>query len=76
MNSNRSLTNRGVIGTIILIVVALILLGYFGINFRTIVDSPLVRDNLLYAWELFVNGIVAGWNWLWNFVKDIVPGGQ
>ncbi|MDO8620110.1 MAG: hypothetical protein Q7R64_02050 [bacterium] len=50
--------NRGFVKMILLIVVALIVLGFFGYNLREIVNKPMVHDNLAYVW-----GIVV---YLWN----------
>ena len=50
---------------IVVIVVALIILGYFGYNLRDIIGSPAVRDNLAYVWGLVVK--------LWNWVKNLLP---
>jgi len=63
-------TNRGFVSLIILLVVILIILGYFGFNLREIVQSPKVSDNLNYVWNL----VVSLWNhilvipatWIWN----------
>lgn len=65
-------TNKGLIKAIILIVIALIILGYFGLNLRNIINSPTVQDNFAYAEGLIVNI----WNnylsrpaaYLWNNV--------
>ena len=70
-NSNRQ-GSRGFIKMIILIVVALIVLGYLGFNLRNIVASPTVQDNFNYAKEVIVNI----WNsylkvpvdYLWNLI--------
>lgn len=40
---------RGFITAIILIVVALIVLGFFGFNLKSIVNSPTVEANLSYV---------------------------
>lgn len=48
----------GIVRTVLLIIVALIILGYFGFNLRDILKSPTVHDNLIYAKEL----TVTGWN--------------
>src|SRR3990167_4565121 len=73
----------GFIKTIVLIVIALIILGYFGYNVQDIVNSPTVQKNLNYAWDLtkyvwqnylkipaiFVwEKIIIGWGWD-NLVK-------
>jgi hypothetical protein len=65
--------NRGVIGTVVLIVVALVLLGYYGVNVRTIVSSPLVQENLKYAWEILMNAIFNGFSTLVEFVRGLLP---
>ncbi len=43
---------RGFIKLIILIVIGLIILGYFGLNIKDILASPVVKENLAYAWEM------------------------
>lgn len=58
-------SNRGLVKAILLIVVALVILGYFGYNLRDIIASPTVRDNFSYVWDIVVN--------IWNWVKDILP---
>ncbi len=40
---------RGFINTIVLIVLALIVLGYYHIDIKTILQDPLVRSNLEYT---------------------------
>jgi len=45
----------GFIKLIVLIVLVLIILGYYGFNVETIMNSPLVKGNLEYAWNLAVN---------------------
>lgn len=69
--------NRGFIKLILIIVVALIVLGYFGYNLKDIVSSPTVHDNLVYVWDL----IVRLWNtiivtpalWLWDKIQGLLP---
>lgn len=47
---------------IIIIVIALIVLGYFGFNIQNIINSPTVQKNLNYAWSLVT--------YIWqNFLK-------
>lgn len=69
---NRS---RGLIKAIVLIVVALVVLGFFGYNLRDIVNSPTVSENLKYAWGLAVklwNTILARPAvWLWDNMQKI-----
>jgi len=52
----------GFIKTIVLIVIALIILGYFGYNVQDIVNSPTVQKNLNYAWDI----VKYVWN---NYLK-------
>lgn len=69
--------NRGFIKMILLIVVALIVLGFFGYNLRDIVNKPVVHDNLAYVWGIVVylwnSFIVAPVMWLWDKVQGILP---
>jgi len=46
--------SRGLVKTVIMIVVALLILSYFGLNIRTIVNSPAGQENFSYAQELMV----------------------
>lgn len=55
--------NRGLVKAILVIVIALVILGYFGYNLRDIVNSPSVRDNVTYVWELLTKA--------WDFVKNL-----
>ena len=48
----------GFIQLIIVLIIVLIVLGYFGFNVQQIIQSPSVSGNLGYAW-----GLAAG---LWN----------
>jgi len=41
----------GFIKLIILIIIVIFILSYFGINLRSIVDSETFQNNLNYAWE-------------------------
>jgi hypothetical protein len=47
--------NQGLIKTILIIVVALLILSYFGLNLRNIVNSPTGKDNFGYVKSLVVN---------------------
>jgi hypothetical protein len=74
--------NRGLIKTIIVIVIGLIVLGYFGFNIEDIIKSPNVQSNLNAAWgfvEKIWNNYLAGpviYVWdkfvvgvLWKFIE-------
>ncbi len=66
----KSESSRGFIRTIIIIVIALLILSYFGFNIRAIVNSPAGQDNFTYTQEVILNV----WNgylkrpatYLWN----------
>lgn len=67
--------NAGLLRTILLVIIALIILGYFGLNVREIVSSPAVQANLAYfkeivfwIWENLLKGIVM---FLWNEVLKL-----
>lgn len=46
--------NRGLIKLLLLIIVAIIVLGYFRIDLRSIIESEAVQTNLNYAWSVVV----------------------
>ena len=48
---------KGFIQAIILIVIALIVLGYFKIDIKTVLAGPIVQENLKYAWQLVQDGL-------------------
>lgn len=69
--------SRGFIKYIIIIVIAIIILSYFGFNLRGIVESDTSKGNFSYVW----NGVVHIWKtylagpvlYVWNnVVVDIV----
>ncbi len=84
-------TSRGFIKIILLIVIGLILLGYFGVNLKDVLASPVVKENLSYAWnlakELWAHWLRAPvvwvwdhllkflWDMFWNGVGDLKNGG-
>ncbi len=55
-----NMNNKGLIKTIIVIVIALIVLGYFGFNVGDILNGPTVKANLNSAWD-FVSKIWANY---------------
>lgn len=60
------------IDTIVLIVVALIILGFFNINLKDIFSEPLVIQNLKYAFELVIQGIRYAWEALRGIIAGIL----
>jgi hypothetical protein len=65
-------TNRGFIKWVIIIVIALLVLSYYGFSLRTLVESPTTQDNFGYV----ATTTVTFWNkylekpagYLWNDV--------
>ncbi|MFH1454946.1 MAG: hypothetical protein ABIF22_01355 [bacterium] len=56
-------SNKGLIKTIIIIVIALVILGYFGFNIKDIINSSTVQANLHTAWDFILmvwNNYLAG----------------
>ncbi|HEY4479377.1 MAG TPA: hypothetical protein VI981_03425 [Candidatus Paceibacterota bacterium] len=61
---------RGLVKLVIVIVIGLIVLGYFGLDLKEILQKPVVHNNLVYVW----NFIVIVWNrfieapatWIWR----------
>lgn len=63
---------KGFITAIILIVVALILLGYFRINIQDVLTGPVVRQNLQYAWQTVVWAITTAYNTIVTFISTYI----
>ena len=72
----RTSQNQGFIRTIIIIIVALLVLSYFGLNIRTIVNSPAGKDNFSFTQEL----MISTWNnylktptlYVWHLFADLI----
>ncbi len=64
--------DRGFIKIILLIVIGLIVLGYLGINLKDVLASPVVKENLSYAWhlaqELWTNWLRTPFMWVWEHI--------
>ncbi|HUD04250.1 MAG TPA: hypothetical protein VMR73_02040 [Candidatus Paceibacterota bacterium] len=66
--------NRGLIRTIIIIIIAILILSYFGISIQSVINSPTTQNNFSYVW----GGVVYVWNtylsgpfWaLWNIIVN------
>jgi hypothetical protein len=56
----------GLIKTVLVIVIVLIVLGYFGYNLRDILDKPAVNENLSTVW----NWIETAWHWLLGLLPN------
>ena len=58
-------TNRGLVRTIVIVLIALVILSYFGLNLRSIINSEAFQDN----WD-FLTGFLAN---IWsNYIKPAV----
>lgn len=53
------------------IAIAILLLSFFGISIRAIVESPTGTDNIAYVWQLIKDGWEAVQLWLSNFTSPI-----
>jgi len=68
-------SQQGIIKFVLIIIVAIVALGYFGFNLRDIMQSPGVQANLSYAWQICLDA----WNgWLkepvvWFWTNIWVP---
>ncbi len=65
-------TNRGLVKTIIMIIIALLILSYFGFNLRTLVSAPTTQDNFGYVasttvtfWDKYLKNPA---HYVWNDV--------
>ena len=50
---------------IILVVIAVLILSFFGITIQSIVESPAGQANFGYIWQL----VMTGWDWFVNFIN-------
>lgn len=61
--------NKGFIKIVLLVIVAILILSYFGVDIRGFLDSPKVKENFFYAW----NFLVDIWNdYIVNALKKVV----
>lgn len=78
MIMTRNNKKGGFIKLILLIVIALVVLGFFGYNLKDIIDSPTVKENLVYVWGLavkFWNAFLATpANWVWDKIQGVLAG--
>ena len=52
---------------IVFIVIALLVLSFFGISLRTLVLSPTAQDNFKFVWSIVMNG----WNWFVAWINGL-----
>ena len=53
---------------IILAIIALLVLSFFGISLRAIIESPAGQENFAYVWNLIVTAAL----WVWQFIVDAI----
>jgi hypothetical protein len=64
---------QGLIDTIILIIVALIILGYFNIDLKEVFGNALVKENLVYAWKILLDALGYVWNSIVGLIQQYFP---
>ena len=68
--------NRGGIRLIILIFIALIVLGYYGVSVRQVVQNPMSQDNLSHVWtgavDVWQNYLQVPATYLWNIFVNVI----
>lgn len=57
-----------IIKLILLVVVVLFILSFFGISLQSIIESPAGQANIAFVWGY----VLIGWEWLWGFIKDVI----
>ncbi len=70
--------DRGLIKMIVLIVIALLVLSYFNINLRSLVNAPTTQDNIsyvasntVYIWDNYLKvPATYAWNIFVNLIWD------
>lgn len=65
--------NKGFLRLVATIVIALIILGYFGYDIREILASPKVKENLQYAWGLAKTAAAFVWDYTliaWDSIEN------
>jgi hypothetical protein len=60
----------GLISTIVLLVIALIILGYNNISLESLVTAPVVKENLIFAGKLILQGIAKIWQMSIEFAQS------
>lgn len=67
---NKAAGKRGLIKMIVIIVVALLIISYFGINIRALVSAPTTQDNFSYvattSVSIWNNYLKAPTTYVWN----------
>lgn len=60
----------GFIKTIFLIIIFILILSYFGVSVRSIVENQMVRDNFVYVWTwikgVWITYLADTASYIWN----------
>lgn len=83
-NISKNASRGGFVKLIISIVIALIVLSYFGFDLRKVIEAPQTQENLAYFWDLLKTiwfdyiwkGIIYFWDkiivgYIWNNISLI-----
>lgn len=57
--------------TLLLVVVIVFALSFFGISIRAIMESPVGQDNLEFVWQLIKGAWDAAREWIHDFTTPI-----
>ena len=67
---------EGLIKLLILIILAVIVLGFFGISLKAIFQKETVKDNLMFVWDMasyvWSRYLTAPANYLWNIFYNLL----
>ncbi len=67
--------NGGFIEMILIIIVVLVILGYFGFNIADVISTPTVQSNLNWAWNVvhilwsYISGPIL---YLWGLLVNVL----
>jgi hypothetical protein len=63
-------SQSGLVKLVILIIVAIIVLSYLGINLQKIAESDTGRANFGYVWQI----VLTAWDWLVGLYQQYLAG--
>ncbi len=64
--------DRGIIHVLLLIVIVVVILGFFKINVKDVISAPIVQQNLNYVWELIVQGFYYALGVFIGFFREVM----
>ena len=69
-------TNGGFIKLILLVVILILIVSYFGFNLRDIIEDPQTQDNFSVVWEWFQriweNYLKRPAEWIWEHILSFI----